>query len=280
MSNAPKTVLCIHDLPGFGRAGLSVIVPVLSAMGIQAATVPTAVLSTHTGGLGTPARLANPAYGPAALEHYKRLGLRFDCIYSGYLADPGQARLVEQAIDLWPDALAVVDPVMGDGGRMYRGLSAEMVPALYTLCAKASLILPNPTEAALLLGDPLPGVAGEVTVESAAAQARRLARVCPRVLITGVPAGRGIACVSVSRAGEESTVRTPLIAKSFHGTGDIFGAVLVGRLLQGNVLQAAAQAAAVFVGDCLKATPDEADERLGVWLERVLPRLTVPGAAG
>ena len=155
-----------------------------------------------------------------------------------------------------------------------------MVPALYTLCAKASLILPNPTEAALLLGDPLPGVAGEVTVESAAAQARRLARVCPRVLITGVPAGRGIACVSVSRAGEESTVRTPLIAKSFHGTGDIFGAVLVGRLLQGNVLQAAAQAAAVFVGDCLKATPDEADERLGVWLERVLPRLTVPGAAG
>ena len=66
MSNAPKTVLCIHDLPGFGRAGLSVIVPVLSALGAQAVAVPTAVLSTHTGGLGTPAKLANPGYGPAA----------------------------------------------------------------------------------------------------------------------------------------------------------------------------------------------------------------------
>ena len=65
MSNAPKTVLCIHDLPGFGRAGLSVIVPVLSALGAQAVAVPTAVLSTHTGGLGTPAKLANPGYGPA-----------------------------------------------------------------------------------------------------------------------------------------------------------------------------------------------------------------------
>ena len=167
MSNAPKTVLCIHDLPGFGRAGLSVIVPVLSALGAQAVAVPTAVLSTHTGGLGTPAKLANPGYGPAALEHYRRLGLRFDCIYSGYLADASQAKLVEQAMDLWPDALTVVDPVMGDHGRMYRGLAPEMVPAMYTLCSRASLILPNTTEAALLLGDPMPGVTGEAELLNA-----------------------------------------------------------------------------------------------------------------
>ena len=266
-------VLCIHDLPGFGRAGLSVIVPVLSALGAQAVAVPTAVLSTHTGGLGTPAKLANPGYGPAALEHYRRLGLRFDCIYSGYLADASQAKLVEQAMDLWPDALTVVDPVMGDHGRMYRGLAPEMVPAMYTLCSRASLILPNTTEAALLLGDPMPGVTGEAELHTAQTQAQRLTRICPRVLITGVAAGRGIACVGADRATGESLVRTPMVPKSFHGTGDIFGAVLVGRLLQGNVLPAAAQAAAVFVADCLKATPDEADERLGVWLESVLPRL-------
>ena len=244
MSNAPKTVLCIHDLPGFGRAGLSVIVPVLSALGAQAVAVPTAVLSTHTGGLGTPAKLANPGYGPAALEHYRRLGLRFDCIYSGYLADASQAKLVEQAMDLWPDALTVVDPVMGDHGRMYRGLAPEMVPAMYTLCSRASLILPNTTEAALLLGDPMPGVTGEAELHTAQAQAQRLTRICPRVLITGVAAGRGIACVGADRATGESLVRTPMVPKSFHGTGDIFGAVLVGRLLQGNVLPAAAQAAA------------------------------------
>ena len=128
-------------------------------------------------------------------------------------------------------------------------------------------------EAALLLGDPMPGVTGEAELHTAQAQAQRLTRICPRVLITGVAAGRGIACVGADRATGESLVRTPMVPKSFHGTGDIFGAVLVGRLLQGNVLPAAAQAAAVFVADCLKATPDEADERLGVWLESVLPQL-------
>ena len=128
-------------------------------------------------------------------------------------------------------------------------------------------------EAALLLGDPMPGVTGEAELHTAQTQAQRLTRICPRVLITGVAAGRGIACVGADRATGESLVRTPMVPKSFHGTGDIFGAVLVGRLLQGNVLPAAAQAAAVFVADCLKATPDEADERLGVWLESVLPQL-------
>ena len=195
MSNAPKTVLAIHDLPGFGRAALSVIVPVLSCLGVQAVALPTAVLSTHTGGLGTPAKLSNPGYGPAALAHYQRLGLRFDCIYSGYLADPTQAKLVEQAFELWPRALKVVDPVLGDGGRLYKGLGADMVPAMYNLCSKANLIVPNVTEAALLLGDPLPGVGSS---EQAAEQAARLTRIAPQVVVTGVTGlsdGRCIGCV-------------------------------------------------------------------------------------
>ena len=183
MTNAPKTVLAIHDLPGFGRAALSVIVPVLSTLGVQTVALPTAVLSTHTGGLGTPAKLANPGYGPAALEHYHRLGVKFDCIYSGYLADAAQAKLVEQAFELWPRAFKVVDPVLGDGGRLYSGLGADMVPAMYSLCSKADLIVPNVTEAALLLGDPLPGVG---SAEQAAAQAARLTRVAPQVVVTGV----------------------------------------------------------------------------------------------
>lgn len=272
MSVAPKTVLCIHDLPGYGRAGLSAIVPILSAIGVQAVALPTAVLSTHTGGLGAPARLSSPGYGPAALAHYRRLGVRFDCIYSGYLSEPEQALLVEQAMEYWPDALTVVDPVMGDNGRMYSGLAQEMVPALYTLCSRADMILPNATEAALLLGDPLPAP-GTVTPEAAAESAARLTRVCPQVLLTGVTAGHSIVCAGADKNGAAYTVRTPMIPRLFHGTGDIFGAVLVGRLLQGNVPEAAAQAAAVFVGDCLRATPEGADERLGVWLESVLGNL-------
>lgn len=273
MTNAPKTVLAIHDLPGFGRAALSVIVPVLSALGVQTVALPTAVLSTHTGGLGTPAKLSNPGYGPAALAHYQRLGLRFDCIYSGYLADPTQAKLVEQAFELWPRALKVVDPVLGDGGRLYKGLGADMVPAMYNLCSKANLIVPNVTEAALLLGDPLPGVGSS---EQAAEQAARLTRIAPQVVVTGVTGlsdGRCIGCVGAARGGQGYSVKTPLIPRMYHGTGDIFGAVLVGRILQGNVPQAAVQAAAAFVSECIRQTPEGTDERLGVWLEAALPKL-------
>ena len=96
------------------------------------------------------------------------------------------------------------------------------------------------------------------------------------MLLTGVTAGRSVLCVGAQRGQDGYTVRTPLL-RPFHGTGDIFGAAMVGRLLQGNAPQAAAQAAAVFVGDCLRATPEGADERLGVWLESVLPRLLPAG---
>lgn len=273
MTNAPKTVLAIHDLPGFGRAALSVIAPVLSTLGVQTVALPTAVLSTHTGGLGAPAKLADPSYGLAALAHYHQLGVKFDCIYSGYLADSAQARLVEQAFELWPKALKVVDPVLGDGGRLYSGLGADMVPAMYNLCSKADLIVPNVTEAALLLGDPLPGVG---SAEQAAAQAARLVRIAPQVVVTGVTGlngGRYIGCVGAARGGEGYTVKTPLLPRMFHGTGDIFAAVLVGRILQGNVPQAAVQAAAAFVAECIRQTPEGADERLGVWLENALPKL-------
>ena len=272
-TDRPARCAAVHDLSGLGRCSLSVILPAMSVMGVQVCPLPTAVLSTHTGGFGTPARRDLTDYLTEALAHYRTLGLPMECVYTGYLGSVAQVALCQGLFAEWPAAMKVVDPVMGDHGRMYRGLAPEMVPAMYTLCSRASLILPNTTEAALLLGDPMPGVTGEAELHTAQTQAQRLTRICPRVLITGVAAGRGIACVGADRATGESLVRTPMVPKSFHGTGDIFGAVLVGRLLQGNVLPAAAQAAAVFVADCLKATPDEADERLGVWLESVLPRL-------
>ena len=98
----PKKVLCIHDLSGVGRCSLAVILPVLSVMGVQPVALPTVVLSTHTGGFGTPARLDGCAYGEAALEHYRELGLSFDCIYTGYLGGEGQAALAERPLTFGP----------------------------------------------------------------------------------------------------------------------------------------------------------------------------------
>mgnify|MGYP002322440329 CR=1 FL=1 len=147
----PKKILCIHDLSGMGRCSLAVILPVLSVMGCQPVALPTVVLSTHTGGLGTPARLDGAAYGLAALEHYRELGVEFDCIYTGYLGGEEQVALAEKAFDLWPAARKVVDPVMGDNGKAYSTVTPALIDRMRGLCRQADLILPNATEAALLL---------------------------------------------------------------------------------------------------------------------------------
>ena len=142
----PKKVLCIHDLSGMGRCSLAVILPVLSVMGVQPVALPTVVLSTHTGGLGTPARLDGCAYGEQALEHYHALGVEFDCIYTGYLGGEDQVALAEKAFALWPAAKKIVDPVMGDNGKAYSTVTPALIDRIRALCGAADLILPNYTE--------------------------------------------------------------------------------------------------------------------------------------
>ena len=239
----PKKVLCIHDLSGVGRCSLAVILPVLSVMGIQPVALPTVVLSTHTGGFGTPARLDGCAYGEAALEHYRELGLNFDCIYTGYLGGEEQAALAEKAFDLWPAAYKVVD--------------------------RADLILPNATEAGLLLKKELPAQLDE---ESARALADELAAsLTPNVVVTGLQLDKYIACAGAGR--DRFVVKKLHIARSFPGTGDLYGAVLIGSLIQGNALSAAADNAAEFVALAIQKTPCDQDTRFGVWFEPLLPRL-------
>ncbi len=149
-----------------------------------------------------------------------------------------------------------------------------MVPAMYSLCSKADLIVPNVTEAALLLlGDPLPGVG---SAEQAAAQAARLTRVAPQVVVTGVTGiggGRYIGCVGAARGGEGYAVKNAAAAADVPRHGRYFCRRARRAHFAGNVPQAAVQAAAAFVAECIRQTPEGADERLGVWLENALPKL-------
>ena len=265
----PKKVLCIHDLSGMGRCSLAVILPVLSVMGIQPVALPTVVLSTHTGGLGTPARMDGAAYAREALEHYHTLGVEFDCIYTGYLGGEEQADLAEQAFGLWPAARKVVDPVMGDNGKAYSTVTPAFIDRMRTLCRKADLILPNVTEAALLLGrEP-----AEAVSDDAAAQtlADKLLQLTPNAVVTGLPLGKYIGCAGAGR--EQFVIKKLHIERSFPGTGDLYGAVLIGSLIQGNALSAAADNAAEFVSLAIQNTPAGQDTRFGVWFEPLLPRL-------
>lgn len=269
----PKKVLCIHDLSGLGRCSLAVILPVLTVMGLQPAALPTVLLSTHTGGLGTPARLDGSAYGAAALEHYHALGLSFDCIYSGYLGGEAQVSLVEQAFALWPEARKIVDPVMGDDGRAYSTVTPALIDRIRGLCRQADLILPNFTEAHLLLERPCP--AGSIDADAAQALADELTLLAPNAVVTGLPMDKYIGCAGGGR--DRFVLKKLHIDRSFPGTGDLYGAIVTGSLMRGNALSAAADAAAEFVALAIQQTPRTADTRFGVWFEPLLPRLCPHG---
>ena len=265
----PKKVLCIHDLSGIGRCSLAVILPVLSVMGVQPVALPTVVLSTHTGGFGTPARLDGSVYGGQALEHYHALGVEFDCIYTGYLGGETQVALAEKAFAYWPDAKKVVDPVMADNGKAYSTVTPALIGRIRGLCRAADLILPNYTEAQLLLErEP---VTDPLEDDAAQALADELTAIAPGVVVTGLPLGKYIGCAGAGP--DRFLVKKLHISRSFPGTGDIYGAVLIGSLLQGNALSAAADNAAEFVALAIQNTPPEQDTRSGVWFEPLLPRL-------
>ena len=271
---APKKILCIHDLSGMGRCSLSVILPVLTVMGLQPVALPTMLLSTHTGGLGDPARLDTRDYAGKALAHYHELGVEFDCIYSGYLGSEAQVALVEQAFALWPDAHKIVDPVMGDDGKPYSTVTPSLVEGIRELCRKADLILPNYTEAHLLLGRPLDEIKDSLEEPEALELADALCALAPQAVVTGLPMGKYIGCAGSGR--ERFTLKKLHIDRAFPGTGDLYGAILTGSLMRGNALSAAADAAAEFAALAIQSTPRTADTRFGVWFEPLLPRLCPP----
>lgn len=191
-----RTVLCIQDLSCVGRSSLAVVLPTLAAAGAAPCALPTALLSTHYGGFGTPAQSDEGAFALAALGHYEQLGLSFDCVYSGYLANTEQAALVERAYAQSPAALRVVDPAMADHGKLYSAVTPELCGAQARLCAAADVIVPNATEAALLLGeDGAAGASGLHAVRHAALLLKRFPRLRCAV-VTGAVAEDAAGCAA------------------------------------------------------------------------------------
>ena len=272
----PKKILCIHDLSGVGRCSLAVILPVLSVMGFQPVALPTVVLSTHTGGLGTPARMDGSAYGMAALEHYQALELQFDCIYTGYLGGEAQVALAEKAFALWPAAYKVVDPVMGDHGKLYHGFTPELVQGIRELATHADVITPNLTEAALLLGEE--SNTAPLSLGQARSLLARLSALGPGVVvITGAALTTGEyanLCYDRERGGYWKSVSEYLPVR-YPGPGDLFAAVLTAGLMQGDSPAMAMDRATRYVEITVKTTFGYgADSREGVMLERTLGWLT------
>lgn len=250
---APR-IAAIHDLSGFGRCSLTIVIPVLSAMGVQCCPLPTALLSTHTGGFQGNTFLDLTAQMAPIAAHWRAEGVSFDGVYTGFMGSREQIGRTADFIRTFrrPECRIVVDPVMGDHGRPYRTYTPEMCRAMSELAALADVLTPNATEAALLLGEDYEALC--LDREADCRQwVRRLSRhgACSVVLkgVSLLPGTVGAACFDRER-GEVSFVSAPLVPGQFHGTGDLFASVLSGALVRGWSLTAAAQLAAEFTSAC------------------------------
>ncbi len=275
MEKRPARVAAIHDLSGFGRCSISVILPVLSAMGVQVCPVLTAVLSAHTGGLGEVVFRDLTDYIHPTLEHYKKLGIDFEAVYSGFLGSEEQVGSCLEFFKAYPNALKVVDPVMGDNGKAYKTCGESLQKGMKELVAVADLITPNKTEAVMLLDESYN--TSPMSRSEARSLLLRLSRLGPKcVVVTGVELASG-ELANIGYDGENGSfwyVPCEYVPVSYPGCGDIYASVLTGAMLGGASLPIAMGKATAFAELCVKTTFSYgSDPRYGVMLESVLGSL-------
>lgn len=271
MLNNSAKVAAIHDLSGIGRCSLSVILPTLSAQGIQVCPVPTAILSSHTGGFGDVVLRDLTDYISPALEHYKRLEYDFDCIYSGFLASTEQVDHCLEFFGYYKNSLKVVDPVMADHGKPYKTCTPELRSRMKELVAIADIITPNITEAAILLDEN--SMQADVSMQQIKSYLVRLSELGPKiVVITSVFSDGKTYNVGYDREHSKFW-RIPynMINANYPGTGDVFAAVLTGSILRGDSLPIAMNRATAFLERAIKTTYSySTDTRDGIMLENCL----------
>lgn len=269
-----KKVLALHDLSGFGRSSLVPIIAVLSAGGHQCVPLPTAVFSTHTAIPNwVTTDLTSAMQG--TIEQYDALGLRFEAVYAGFLGSADQIDRVREAAQRLktPDGITLIDPVMGDNGKVYDTYTPEMCTRMRELCAITDIITPNTTEAAILMDwDPC---SRPRTAEEAWEWLRALrAQYGAQVVLTGLDFEQGkvgSGCLS-DTGGTLSLHRR--IDRYYPGTGDLFASVMLGALLNGHSLPAACERAGEYVKDCIAYTAEQqTDPMHGVQFEKLLYKL-------
>ncbi len=273
--NDLKRIAAVHDLSGVGKCSLSVALPVISATGLECACLPTALLSTHTGGFQNYTfRDLTDELMPIA-RHWHAEGVAFDGIYSGYLASAVQARALEEAIDLLATEVTkiIIDPVMADNGSYYSKQGPEMCAAFQRLCRRADIITPNITEAALLTN--LPFSSGPHDEEYIAALTEGLSHLCGGVIaITGVrPLAGGIGVYTLRvETGESCLSVRPAQEGVFCGTGDLFASAFAALTVRGAPLRDAAETATALVAESIARTVARGTPRRnGVDFENALP---------
>ena len=273
-SMAYKRILTVQDISCVGQCSLTVALPVLSACGVETCVLPSAVLSTHTGGFsGVHFRDLSEDI-PAIADHWRREGIHFDAVYTGYLGGTRQIESAEEALLplTAPGGLVVVDPAMADNGKLYSGFDETYVDAMRGLCGRADVILPNLTEGCMLTGTPFEEAYDETWIRHLLKKLEALGAPC--VVLTGVGFAPNQTGVALCRDGEIRYCAQEKLGGTFHGTGDLFASAFVGASMQGKCPEEAARIAADFTALCIRNTLEEPAHWYGIKFEPALGALT------
>ncbi len=269
-----KRILSIQDFSCIGKCSQSIALPVLCAMGIECACLPTALLSAHTVFGGFYCRDLTDHFAPIT-AHWKQMGLKFHVIYTGFLGSEEQIDLVQRLMDDFPaeDKLTFVDPVMADQGTLYAGFAPSFPEKMRALCRRADIITPNVTEACLLTDTPYRERHSEAYVLGLLRKLLGLG--VKTAILTGIRTDTehmGVAAMDAD--GSHSLYYTEYIPSVFHGTGDLFAATCAGALTLGYATGEAISLAADYVQQTIRATLKDPDARwYGVNFEETLPYL-------
>ena len=265
-----KRALVIQDISCVGQCSMTVALPILSACGHETCILPTALLSTHTGGFGKPAVIHFDGSLDAMWRHWQENEITFDAILVGYLGSLEAIRTAGQIVDrlLAPGGISVIDPAMADHGRLYSGLTREYAREMEDLCRRADIILPNVTEAAMFAGREYREELSEAYIADLLDALRH-----PCVILTGTGYGENQTGVTVREGSTTMLYSHPKIGSSYHGTGDMFAACFTGALLSGKIKPEAVKIAADFVCRAIEKTVEHPAHWYGVKFEKALPDL-------
>ena len=266
-------VLTIQDISCVGQCSLTVALPIISACGVETCPLPSAVLSTHTGGFkGFTFRDLTDDM-PGIKEHWIKEELSFDAIYTGYL---GSTKQIDYVTDILnengkPGCIKVVDPAMADHGVLYTGFDMEFVSAMKGLCAKADYVLPNITEACFLTGVEYRTEYDRAYVDTLLTKLSELG--CKNVIFTGISYQKGRTGVVVYENRSYSYYEHEILPNSCHGTGDIYASAFVGSIVRGKTAYEAAKIAADYTVECIRETAKEENHWYGAKFETSLIKL-------
>lgn len=270
-----KRIAVINDLSGFGRCSLTAALPIISALGIEACPLPTAILSNQT---GYPSFFCTDYTEnlPSYISEWKKMGTKFDGILTGYLASEKQVEIICDFIDNFADneTFVFVDPVMADDGMLYDTYNNELCKKVKILTEKANIIAPNLTELCILCGADYEEICREKSLgEIGGLASALLSETTETVVVTGIKKEEDIYNLIVEKDGV-SVVKSRLLGGSFSGTGDIFSSIVCGSVINGKSVCDAVKLAAEFIEKSIENTlSSKAYEPGGVNFQSVLEML-------